>query len=209
MQPQAHELQRYSDKERMYHWLTAILLLLAACSGLALFHPSLFFLTIFTGGGPWTRILHPFIGVATALVFLFLYLRVRVENKMTEADKAWRAKMVELLKGNKAAMPPVGKYNPGQKMVFWAMSISLAVLLLTGFVFWRPYFAHNFPVDLVRLAVVLHAIAATVMVLAVIVHVYASIWVKGTITAMTRGKVTKAWARQNHPLWYREMTGGK
>jgi len=134
---------------------------------------------------------------------------VHTENRMTEADKEWRAKMGELLKGNKAAMPPVGKYNAGQKMVFWSMSISLLVLLVTGFVFWRPYFAHYFPIDIVRLAVLLHAIAATVMVLSVIVHVYAAIWVKGTLSAMTRGTVSKAWARQNHPLWHREMTQRK
>ena len=209
MEPQPHELQRYSDRERMYHWATAIGLLVAACSGMALFHPSLFFLTIFTGGGPWTRILHPFIGIATALVFLFLYLRVRIDNQINEHDKAWRDKMGEMLKGNKAAMPPAGKYNAAQKLVFWSMSISLAVLLVTGFVFWRPYFAGYFPIDLVRLAVVLHAIAATVMVLSVIVHVYAAIWVKGTLSAMTRGTVTKAWARQNHALWHRKMTEGK
>src|SRR5262245_48558784 len=209
MQPQSHELQRYSDKERMYHWLTVILLLMAACSGMALFHPSLFFLTIFTGGGPWTRILHPFIGIATVLVFVFLYLRVRVDNQMNEHDKEWRAKMGEMLKGNKNAMPPAGKYNAAQKMVFWSMSICLLVLLATGFVFWRPYFAHYFPIDIVRLAVVLHAIAATVMVLSVIVHVYAAIWVKGTLSAMTRGTVTKAWARQNHALWHRQMTERK
>jgi formate dehydrogenase subunit gamma len=209
MRPQPHELQRYSDKERMYHWATVICLLMAACSGMALFHPSLFFLTIFTGGGPWTRILHPFIGLATAFVFLFLYLRVRLDNQLKEHDKEWRSKMGEMLKGNKAAMPPAGKYNAAQKLVFWSMSISLLVLLVTGFVFWRPYFADYFPIDVVRLAVVLHAVAATVMVLSVIVHVYAAIWVKGTLSAMTRGTVTKAWARQNHALWHREMTDRK
>jgi len=209
MKPGPNELQRYDDRERLYHWVTALLLLAAACSGMALFHPSLFFLTIFTGGGAWTRILHPFIGVATALVFLFLYLRVHNENKMAEHDKAWSQKMGELLRGNKEAMPPVGKYNPGQKRLFWVISISLAVLLITGFLMWRPYFAASFPIDLVRVALVLHAIAAVVMVLSIIVHVYAAIWVKGTLSAMTRGTVTKAWAKRNHALWHREMTQGK
>jgi formate dehydrogenase subunit gamma len=207
MKAQAHELQRYDDRERMYHWATALLLLLAAASGMAFFHPSLFFLSIFTGGGAWTRILHPFIGVATALVFVFLYLRVRADNKMHEHDKAWNAKVGEFLRGNKDAMPPAGKYNASQKRLFWAMSLSLLVLVVTGLVMWRPYFAGSFPVDAVRVAVLLHAVAAFVMVLSVIVHVYAAIWVQGTLRAMTRGTVTKAWARQNHALWHREMTG--
>lgn len=209
MKAQANELQRYEDRERMYHWATALLLLFAALSGLAFFHPSLFFLSIFTGGGAWTRILHPFIGVATALVFVFLYMRVRADNAMTEADKEWNAKVGEFLRGNKDIMPPAGKYNASQKRLFWIMSISLGVLLITGLVMWRPYFAYSFPIDAVRLAVLLHAVSAFVMVLAVIVHVYAAIWVKGTIRAMTRGTVTEAWARQNHALWHREMTQRK
>jgi formate dehydrogenase subunit gamma len=209
MKAQPGELVRYDDRERMSHWLTALLLLAAAASGLAFFHPSFYFLTHLFGGGSWTRILHPFIGVATALVFVLLYLRVWRENRSAPEDKAWRAHMGEMLRGEKAGMPPVGKYNPGQKLVFWAMSISLLVLVVTGFLFWQPWFTPYFSVTVGRIAVLLHAIAAVVMVLAVIVHVYAAIWVKGTVRAMTRGTVTEGWARQNHPLWHREMTKGR
>jgi len=38
------------------------------------------------------------------------------------------------------------------------------------------------------------------------VHIYSAIWVKGSMRAMTRGSVSEAWARRNHPLWHREMT---
>ena len=82
-------------------------------------------------------------------------------------------------------------------------------LVVTGFLFWQPWFTPYFSIPVGRIAVLLHAIAAVVMVLAVIVHVYAAIWVKGTVRAMTRGTVTEGWARQNHPLWHREMTKGR
>lgn len=206
MQAKPSELRRYDDRERMAHWLTALLLLAAAGSGMAFFHPSLFFLSAFFGGGPWTRILHPFIGVATVLVFVFLYLRVWRENRSSPEDKAWRAQMGRMLRGDKSGLPPVGKYNPGQKLVFWAMSICLLVLLATGFLFWQPWFTPYFSVTLGRAAVLLHAVAAVVLVLAVIVHVYAAIWVQGTVRAMTRGTVSEDWAKLNHPLWHREMT---
>ena len=45
-------------------------------------------------------------------------------------------------------------------------------------------------------------------IIALIVHVYAAIWVKGTLRAMMRGNVSAAWARHHHPGWYREVTGG-
>ena len=123
-------------------------------------------------------------GFSNAGVFVLLYLRVWRENRSAPEDKAWRARMGEMLRGEKAGMPPVGKYNPGQKLVFWAMSISLLVLVVTGFLFWQPWFTPYFSITVGRIAVLLHAIAAVVMVLAVIVHVYAAIWVKGTVRAI-------------------------
>lgn len=202
-------LRRYSDGERMNHWFIALCFVLAALSGLAFFHPSLFFFSHLFGGGSWTRILHPFLGLLMVLGFLGLFVRLWRENLYTPADREWRRHSAEMLRGRKEAMPPVGKYNAGQKTVFWAMALSLLVLVVTGFMFWRPWFAPYFPVDVMRAAVLLHAIAAVVLVLATIVHVYAAIWVKGTVRAMTRGTVSEAWARQNHALWYRDMTQGK
>jgi formate dehydrogenase subunit gamma len=205
----ARYLQRYRDGTRMNHWFIAILFVLAALSGLAFFHPSLFFLTNLFGGGPWTRILHPFLGVLMALGFIGLFFRVVRDNLITPADRQWRKNMGRMLRGDKGGMPPVGKYNYGQKLVFWAMVVSLLVLLVTGFMFWRPWFAPYFSIATMRIAVVLHATAAVVLIASVIVHVYAAIWVKGTMRAMTRGTVSESWARANHPLWYEEMTKGR
>ena len=202
----ARLIQRYRDGERMNHWAVALLFVLAALSGLALFHPSLFFFSHLFGGGSWTRILHPFMGLVMVLLFIGLFFRFRRENRITAEDRAWRAQMGRMIRGDKAGMPAVGKYNYGQKLVFWVMSLCLLVLLVTGFMFWRPWFAPAFPIIAIRIAALLHAVAAFGLVMAVIVHVYAAIWVKGTMRAMTRGTVTEAWARQNHPLWHGEAT---
>ena len=56
-------VDRYTKSARINHWITATSLVLLALSGLALFTPSLFFLTGLFGGGQWTRALHPWIGV--------------------------------------------------------------------------------------------------------------------------------------------------
>lgn len=200
-------LRRYEDRDRMNHWLIALLFVLAGLSGLAFFHPSLYFFSSLFGGGVWTRILHPFFGVAMVLAFAVMFFRLWRENVFVPVDREWVAKSGDMLRGDKAALPPVGKYNAGQKGVFWLMSVCLAVLLITGVMFWQPWFANSFPILLRRIAVVLHAASAVALVLGVIMHVYAAIWVKGTVRAMTRGTVTEAWARQNHALWHREMTG--
>ena len=199
-------LQRYKDGDRMNHWFIALMFVLAGLSGLAFFHPSLFFLTHLFGGGPWARILHPFMGVLMFLSFAGLFAKLWKDNVVNDADRQWKQHMGDMLRGNKAAMPPVGKYNYGQKMVFWVMVFSLLVLLVTGLMFWRPWFAPYFPIDLLRVAVLLHSISAVALVAATIMHVYAAIWVKGTVRAMTRGTVTESWAKTNHALWHREVT---
>jgi formate dehydrogenase subunit gamma len=205
MKPSKNELQRYDDNTRMNHWAVALLFFFAALSGLAFFHPSLFFLSNLFGGGSWSRILHPYFGLFMFASFLGLYLKLKHENVLNDQDKAWLGKAGEMFKGNKAAMPPMGKYNAGQKVVFWLMAGSLLLLLATGLLFWHAWFPF-FPMWARRIGVLLHAVSAVVLVLTIIVHVYAAIWVKGSTRAMTRGTVTRGWAKMNHPLWHEEMT---
>lgn len=200
-------LQRYTDGQRMNHWVIALLFVLAGLSGLAFFHPSLFFFSTLFGGGTWARILHPFLGVAMVLAFAGMFFGLWRENLLVPADREWIAHSGDMLRGDKKSMPPVGKYNAGQKGVFWLMAVCLLLLLVTGVMFWQPWFADAFPILLRRIAVVVHAASAVLLVLGVIMHVYAAIWVKGTVRAMTRGTVTESWARQNHAQWHREMTG--
>jgi formate dehydrogenase subunit gamma len=75
--------------------------------------------------------------------------------------------------------------------------------------FWRPWFADFFPIVVRRIAVLVHAISATVLILSVIIHIYAAIWVKGSVQAMTRGTVSENWARRHHLIWYRKISGEK
>jgi len=202
-------LRRYEDGERMNHWFIALMFVLAGLSGLAFFHPSLFFLSHLFGGGSWARILHPFLGLLMVLAFLILFARLWRDNLVTAADREWKKHAGRMLRGDKAGMPPAGKYNYAQKMVFWVMAVSLLVLLVTGIMFWRPWFAPYFSIGMMRVAVLLHSVAAVVLVAATIMHVYAAIWVKGTVRAMSRGTVTESWARANHPLWHQEVTKGR
>lgn len=196
---------RYQDGDRMNHWFIALMFVLAGLSGLAFFHPSLYFFSHLFGGGQWSRILHPFLGLLMVLGFLVLFLKLWRENLVNAADREWAKHAGRMLRGDKAGMPPVGKYNYGQKMVFWLMAVSLLVLVVTGVMFWRPWFAPFFSIPVMRIAVLLHSVAAVVLILGVIMHVYAAIWVKGTVRAMTRGTVTENWARLNHPLWHEEV----
>ncbi|MDZ4254232.1 MAG: formate dehydrogenase subunit gamma [Sulfuritalea sp.] len=199
------DLARYDAQERANHWLVGICFILLALSGLAFFHPAFWPLTQLFGGGVWARILHPFIGVVMALGFLVMFFRFRSLNVMTPADKEWLSRAGEMMNGDDHNMPEQGKYNGGQKAMFWAMSLSILLLLVSGAFMWRTFF--NLPVDLVRLGAVVHAAIAAIMIAMIFVHVYAALWVRGTVRAMVYGTVTRAWAKQHHRAWYRQVTG--
>ena len=199
------DLQRYNAQERANHWVVGICFILLALSGLAFFHPAFFPLAQLFGGGVWARILHPFIGVIMAVSFLAAFLRFRNLNRMTPADREWLSRAREMVDGNDHNMPEQGKYNGGQKMMFWALAVCVLLLVVSGVVMWRAWF--HLPVDMVRLGSVLHAATAAVMIALIFVHVYAAIWTKGTIRAMWYGTVTRAWAKQHHRAWYRQVTG--
>ena len=47
--------------------------------------------------------------------------------------------------------------------------------------------------------------AAVLIILTWIMHVYAAIWTRGTLQAMTRGTVSGGWAWRHHRKWLREL----
>lgn len=198
-------IQRYKPNERSNHWITAISFVMLALSGLALFHPAMFWLTALFVGGPWTRILHPFIGLVMFVSFMGLVLRFWHHNFLDAADVKWMMQIGDVLTNREERLPAIGSYNAGQKLLFWSLLVSMVGLLLTGLVMWRAYFSHFFHIDIIRAASLLHALFGFVIIAAITVHIYAAIWIKGSIKAMTRGTVSYAWARRHHANWHREV----
>jgi len=206
MTANSQDLKRFTAMERTNHWIVAICFILMAFSGLAFFHPAFWPLNQLFGGGVWTRILHPFIGVLLVVAFTSLFIRFRKLNSMTPADWLWIKHLREMvLNGDDRNMPAQDKFNAGEKLMFWAMAGCLLLLALSGLVIWRAYF--TLPVMLVRFASVIHAAVGAIMIGLIFAHIYAAIWTRGTIHAMVYGTVSRAWAKQHHGIWYSQMTG--
>ena len=196
---------RYTAHERVNHWIVAMAFVLAALSGLALFHPALFWFTTFFGGGPWDRILHPLVGLIMVVAFIFYGAGKAAENRMQPRDWKWLRQIMDVISNREERLPEVGRYNAGQKLVFYSAVLCLTGLLFTGIVIWRAYFSQYFPITLIRWSALLHALCGFVLITTIIVHVYAAIWIKGSIRAMTRGTVTPGWAWKHHRAWFREI----
>jgi len=200
-------VSRYRGFTRINHWVTALSLIVLLISGLALFHPSLYFLTGLFGGGQNTRWLHPLVGILLFLSFFVLFAQLWKLNLPKPEDRTWVANIGDVVTGHEERLPELGKYNAGQKAVFWAMSGLIIVLIVSGVMVWEEYFPELVSLPVRRWAMLVHSLAAVLIILTFIAHVYAAVWTSGTLRAMTRGTVTGGWAWRHHRKWLRELAG--
>ncbi len=198
---------RYSGFQRVNHWATAILFTLLTLSGLAMFSPYMFFLSGLFGGGQGTRAIHPWFGVVLAASFFGLLLQFWRLNLPNRDDVDWSMHIGDVVTNRHERLPELGKYNAGQKGVFWGQAALIGIMLVTGLVIWDQYFYAYTSIDLKRWAVLFHSVAAIFSISIILVHIYAGIWIRGTGRAMTRGNVTGGWAFRHHRKWLRKVRG--
>jgi formate dehydrogenase subunit gamma len=198
-------LTRNTTTTRLNHWFTAACFVLLTLSGLSMFHPLLFWMSGLFGGGQWTRAAHPWIGIALLISYTGLILQFWRDNLWNRDDLAWTLAIDRVLANDEESVPEVARFNAGQKFVFWAMALLIPVLFLTGLVIWEVYFSSYTSIETQRVALLIHSLAAIAAIIVWIIHVYAAIWVRGSMRAMTQGWVTPGWAWRHHRKWLRQL----
>ncbi|HEY1907871.1 MAG TPA: formate dehydrogenase subunit gamma [Myxococcaceae bacterium] len=200
-------LVRFRWTTRALHWSVALTFVLALLTGLPVWSPIFGWLAYLFGGLQVVRWLHPWIGIVFSAFILLQFIDWARAMRMTPADK----RFIRL--GNflsymrwESHDEDVGKYNGGQKLLFWLSSLAALGLLLTGVVLWFPQL---FSEPLRQWSWLLHDITFVLFTLLIIGHIYLGIVEPGTYTAMIKGTVSRDWARLNHPAWYRDVTEGK
>ncbi len=204
----SRRLVRYPFGERLVHASAAVSYVYLLLTGLAFWSPAFYWLAIVLGGGYLSRVLHPWAGVVFALVVARMFVMWRSQMRTTAADREWRGAMTHYVRNEDDQVPATGKFNFGQKQLFWVMTWAALVLLVSGIVLWVP---HWFPAALAwvrEVAILTHAIAALVTMGAFIVHLYMGLFVvPGGLHAIVHGDVTEAWARHHHALWADDVRG--
>ncbi len=207
--PQEIAVNRYGPLARLNHWIIASSLILLSVSGLALYSPELFFLTGLFGGGQNARAFHPWIGVALFVSFFVFFAQLWRANLPMKVDFVWLSKFKDVVTGHEENLPELGKYNAGQKFVFWSMAGLIILLIGSGVIIWNQYFEDATSIDTRRIAALTHSVTAVLAICVFIMHVYAAIWTRGTLRAMTRGTVTGGWAWRHHRKWLRELNSAR
>jgi formate dehydrogenase subunit gamma len=199
------ELIRNNTSARINHWITGGCFVLLMLSGLSMFHPILFFLSDLFGGGQWARAIHPWIGCVLLVSYLGLIVQFWRDNFWSRDDIAWLRAINKVLVNEEEGVPEVARFNAGQKFVFWSMTLLVPVLFCSGLAIWDYYFEEATSIETQRIAALIHFLAATAAILVWIIHVYAAIWVKGSVRGMTQGYVTPGWAWRHHRKWFRRL----
>jgi formate dehydrogenase subunit gamma len=198
-------LTRNTTATRINHWITGLCFVLLLLSGLSMFDPLLFWLSALFGGGQWTRAIHPWIGIVLLVSYAGLIVQFWRDNLWSRDDLAWMRSVRHVLANEEEGVPEVPRFNAGQKFVFWSMTLLVPVLFLSGLVIWEIYFSTYTTIEQQRIAVVIHSLAAFAAIIVWIIHVYAAIWVRGSVRAMTQGYVTPGWAWRHHRKWLRSL----
>ena len=195
---------RHKPVARVSHWFLVISFFMTMFTGVAFFFPDFAWLTEILGTPQLARAIHPFTGIVMFIAFIIMALIYWDHNIPEKNDLKWAMNVHEVLKGNEHAVAYNGKYNFGQKMLFWTLNLAMFTLLITGIIMWRKYFSHNFSIQTLRIAILLHSASAFALFTGILVHMYMAFWIKGSIRGIVEGWVTVRWAKKHHPKWYRE-----
>jgi formate dehydrogenase subunit gamma len=177
-------------------------------TGLAFWSPYLYWMAAVVGGGPTARFWHPWLGLIFTASLVWTFKEWHGDMQITDADRAWGKAIPDYIKNEDEKLPPVGRFNFGQKLFFWGIFYGVILLLLSGVVLW---YTETLPWSLrfVRYAAILiHASVALITIGLFLIHVYMSaILEEGSFGSMIHGYVTRAWAWTFHRTWYYDVIG--
>jgi formate dehydrogenase subunit gamma len=207
--PSGQMIARYSFGERVNHWIGAVSYAYLLITGLAFWSPYLYWLAAIVGGGTIARAWHPWVGLVFTASLFRTFAEWRGDMQIDNSDRAWAKAIPYYIQNQDEKLPPVGRFNYGQKLFFWGIFYSIILLLLSGVVLWLT---ETVPWELRYLryaAILIHASVSLITIGLFLIHIYMSaILEEGSLGSMLHGKVTRAWAWTFHRGWYNQVSGG-
>jgi formate dehydrogenase subunit gamma len=198
---------RHRLSTRVIHWSVALTFFVATFSGAPIWTPVFGWMASFLGGLSACRVIHPWAGLLFVASMALMFARWREDMSIAPGDREWFGVKSVRYMDHVEADVAIGKYNGGQKLFFYAVALGSLGLLVSGIVLWL---STRFPQLLRWASILLHDFTFVLFAIAIVFHIYLSVFAEpGTLRAMTRGTVTKGWARLHHPGWYREIVEGQ
>jgi len=208
--PGARMIERFAPADRWAHWLMAITWVTLAITGLVLSLGKAVLLpligyTLFSWLATVAKNLHNFIGPILIVAVPWMFVRFVRHNGIGAEDLKWFAHIFDYFKGHEY---PSGKFNGGEKLVFWLVLVLFSTtLVVTGLILVFPNFDQAR--QTMQLSNIIHMVAAYLAIALACVHIYlGTIGMAGAYRAMRDGYVDASWAEHHHVRWYQEVVAG-
>jgi formate dehydrogenase subunit gamma len=196
---------RFNAFERFVHWMTATCFVILAATGVNITFGKHILLPwmgpqAFSTWSEWAKYAHDYLSFPFTLGVVLIFLMWIAWNFPTKADVEWLKEGGGMV-GDKH--PSAGRFNAGQKMIYWIVVIGGAVVAVTGYYLMFPFYATD--IAGMQTAQMIHGIVSVLFVAVMLAHVYiGTIGMEGAFEAMGTGTVDENWAKQHHNIWYEE-----
>lgn len=189
--------------ERLAHTSLALSMMVLVLTGLSFYSRNLAILAEFFGGIRQAITIHNYAGLVFLISVITIFVVLFKESFTFEKDDIkWILSAGGYLW--KADVPEAGRFNPGQKGMYFFTVFMGIIMGATGWTMWQAPIA-NYHNPWISMSYPIHSLGAILFIAAWMVHAYfGSICNPGSLASMTYGWVSKAWVRKQHGKWYRE-----
>jgi formate dehydrogenase subunit gamma len=200
------KVPRFNSFERFSHWLTAMSFVVFGLTGLNITFGKIVLLPMigpeaFSSLSQAAKYVRNFVS-ASFVVGLALIVALWIKDNIPrKVDIDWVKQGGGFIKSTHA---PSGRFNAGEKLVFWFALGAGVAAIISGYLLMFPFYVAD--IAGMQIAQVVHAVIAVLFVAVIIAHIYiGTLGMEGAFEAMANGDVDLNWAKEHHDLWLAQM----
>jgi len=196
---------RFNPFERFVHWMTAVCFIILGLSGLNISFGRPLLLPLmspeaFTAWSEWAKYAHNYLSFPFTLGVVLIFLMWIAGNIPNGDDIEWLKRGGGMVGHDH---PPAGRFNAGQKMIYWIVVLGGGAVAVSGYVLIFPFYGTS--IDTMQQAEMVHSIVAMLFIAVMLAHIYiGTIGMEGAFEAMGTGTVDLNWAKEHHSRWLQE-----
>jgi formate dehydrogenase subunit gamma len=196
------KILRFKAFERFSHWLTAVSFVVLGLTGLNITFGKILLLPLigpdaFAKVSQAAKYAHDFTSFSFMAGLILIAVIIFRDNLLEKVDIDWLKQGGGFIKNKHA---PAGRFNLGEKFVYWLSLAAGIAVSVSGFLLLFPFFGTD--IAEMQLAQVVHAVVAVLFVALILAHIYiGTLGMEGAFEAMGTGEVDLNWAKEHHDLW--------
>jgi formate dehydrogenase subunit gamma len=196
------KILRFKAFERFSHWLTALSFVILGLTGLNITFGKIVLLPIvgweaFSEISEVAKYVHNFTSFAFMAGLVLIIVIFFKDNLPEKVDLDWIRQGGGFIKNKHA---PAGRFNLGEKLVYWLSLVAGIAVSLSGVLLLFPFYGTD--IADMQVAQGAHAVVAVLFVALILAHIYiGTLGMEGAFEAMGQGDVDLNWAKEHHDLW--------